>query len=407
MTPELGLIVFLGLVLAYALVGRRLSDSVLTAPMIFLAGGYICAVTGLVGFQSADHSLQILAEVALVVLLFADAAMIDPRALWRGAGNPARMLLIGLPLVIAMGFGVGVLLLPGWPLWEIALIAALLAPTDAALGQSVITNPRIPERMRRALSAESGLNDGLALPFVVFFGCFAVGGIHDQVPTSWWVFVGEQIGLGALAGVAVGWAGAWLLRIAQGRGLSSDSLGGLAVLALAGLAYMLAHEIHGNGFIAAFVAGLMFGEVLRGRCDFVFEFIETEGQLLSVFAFFAIGALLLPAGFAHVTPALAVFVGLSLFLLRPAAIWLALAGTGTPAGERAFYGWFGPRGLATALFALLVLDSFENLQMRDGILATAALAVTASAFLHGATAAPAGRLFAPQSGAKSGGDATV
>lgn len=403
MTPELGLIVFLGLLLGFALVGRRLADSVLTAPMIFLAGGYICAVTGLIGSQRADHSLQLLAEVALVVLLFADAAMIDPRALLKGAGKPARMLLIGLPVVIAMGFLVGVVLLPGWPLWEIALLAALLAPTDAALGQAVITNPRIPERMRQALSAESGLNDGLALPFVVFFGCFAVGGIHDQVPTSWWIFVGQQIGFGVLAGLAVGWAGAWLLRLAQAKGLSSESLGGLAVLALAGLAYLLAHELHGNGFIAAFVAGLMFGEVLRGRGNFVFEFIETEGQLLSVFAFFAIGALLLPVGFAHVTPALAVFVGLSLFVLRPAAIWLSLAGTGTPARERIFYGWFGPRGLATALFALLVLESFENLQMRDGILATAALAVTASALLHGATAGPAGRLY----GGRSGSGATV
>ena len=178
-------------------------------------------------------------------------------------------------------------------------------------------------------------------------------------------------------------------------------------MALAGRAYMLAHELNGNGFIAAFVAGLLFGEVLRGRSNFVFEFIEPEGQLLSVFAFFAIGALLLPAGFAHVTPALAVFVALSLVLLRPAAIWLALTGTRTPAGERLFYGWFGPRGLATALFALLVLDSFESLQLRDGIVATAALAVTASAFLHGARAAPDGRLFAPQSGEKSGNDATV
>lgn len=401
MTVEMGLITFLALVLGYALIGRRLADSVLTAPMIFLVGGYACASAGLMSSSVTHHGLELLAEVALVILLFADAAMIDPRALARGAAKPARMLLIGLPVMVLLGFVAGVVLLPGWPLWEIALIAALLAPTDAALGQSVITNPRIPASIRQTLSAESGLNDGLALPFVVFFGCFAVGGIHDQVPESWWVYVGEQIGFGTLAGLFVGWAGAQLLRFAQKSGSSTESLGGLAVIALAGLAYLLAHEVDGNGFVAAFVAGLMFGQVLRGHGKFVFEFMETEGQLLSVFAFFAIGALLLPEGFAHVTPAMAVLVALSLFLLRPAAIWISLAGTGTPPGEKIFYGWFGPRGLATALFALLVLGAFDDLQMRDGILAVAALAVTASALLHGVTAAPAARFFGsrPKDGA--------
>ncbi len=154
----------------------------------------------------------------------------------------------------------------------------------------------------------------------------------------WWVFVGEQVGLGALMGIAVGYGGGWLLRIAQDHGLTSDRFGGIAVLALAGLAYLAAHAVDGNGFLAAFTAGLAFGEVLRGRSHFVFEFIETEGQILAVLSFFVIGAVLLPVGLPNVTWAMVALVLASLFLVRPVAIWLSLAGTGVPWEEKLFYG---------------------------------------------------------------------
>ncbi|MEM1360377.1 MAG: cation:proton antiporter [Pseudomonadota bacterium] len=393
MSAELGLIALLSLLFGYALIGHRLSSTMITAPMIFLLGGYWAYLAGIVDTEGAEHNLSLLAEVALIVLLFADAAMINPKALIRGAAKPARMLLIGLPLMVLFGFLAGELLLPGWPIWEIALLAALLAPTDAALGQAVITNPAIPEPMRRTLSAESGLNDGLALPFVVFFGCLAVGGVHDEVQVGWGQFVGQQVGFGVLAGLCVGAVGGWLLRQAQNFHYTNNALGGIAVLTLSGLAYLFAHELHGNGFIAAFIAGLTFGQVLRNRSGFVFEFIETEGQLLMLLAFFAIGALLIPIGLSFATPALIALVALSLFVLRPAAIWISLMGSGASRVERAFFGWFGPRGLATALFALLALGAFEGLRMREEILAAAAVAVMASAVLHGASAAPAGRWF--------------
>lgn len=392
MSPELGLIVFLGLVFVYALVSRRLASSMLTAPMIFLAGGLACAQAGLIEAQGASAGLEHLAEAALVALLFADAAMINPRTLLRDAANPARMLLIGLPLAIALGFVAGMVLLPGWPVWEIALLAAVLAPTDAALGQSIITNPAIPERMRRNLSAESGLNDGLALPFVVFFGCFAVGGIHDEIQYAWYVFVGQQLGFGLLAGAIVGGLGGWALRHARLNGLASRGVGGLAAVALAGLAYLVAQELGGNGFIAAFIAGLIFGGILKEECHIVLEFIETEGQLVSQLAFFSIGVLILPFAFAHTGPGIVLLILLSLFVLRPAAIWLSLPGM--PARERLFYGWFGPRGLATALFALLVLDTYDGVTRHDEILAAAGLAVLLSAVLHGASAGAVGRAYA-------------
>ncbi|MCV6597231.1 MAG: cation:proton antiporter [Mangrovicoccus sp.] len=395
MTPEFGLIALLGLIFAYALIGKRLENSVITAPMIFLVGGYLCAKSGLIHYEEADEMLNIIAEVALVVLLFADAAMINPRGLLREAAKPARMLLVGLPIMIGLGWVVGMVFLPGWPVWEMALLAALLAPTDAALGQSVVTNPRVPETMRRSLIAESGLNDGFALPFVIFFACIAAGETPHEIPTSWSVFVGEQLGFGVLAGVLTGGIGGWLLLRAERHGLSSPYLGGLAVLALAGLAYLLAHEIHGNGFIAAFTGGLIFGEIMHNRRRFLFEFIETEGQLLSIVAFFSIGALLLPGTLAALTPAIILLVLSSIFVLRPVAIWVSLMGSKTSPTERLFYGWFGPRGLATALFALLVLGNFHGIEQREGLLAAAAFAVIASTFLHGATAAPISRRFPP------------
>ncbi len=402
MSHHYALLGLAGLVFAYALLGRRLSESVLTGPVVFLVAGYGFHAFGLIDLEGGEHGLQLLAEISLIVLLFSDAALIDPGRLLRGAGRPARMLVFGLPLMVAFGFLAGVGLLADWPLWEVALVAAILAPTDAALGQSVLFNPSLPEEMRRNLSAESGLNDGLALPFVLFFGCFAVGGIHDEVQVPWWVFVGQQVGYGTLAGIAVGIAGGWLLRLAEDFKLTSKSHGAVAVLALAGLAYLTAEELHGNGFLAAFVAGLAFGHILRGRAHFVFEFIETEGQILTVLSFFAIGALLLPQMGLGLTLGAAVLVLVSLFVLRPAAVWLALAGTDTPRAEKIFYGWFGPRGLATALFALLVLDAFDRLQMREEILAIAAFAVLLSAVLHGATAASAGRLYGALSGQAPG-----
>jgi NhaP-type Na+/H+ or K+/H+ antiporter len=400
MTGEWGLLAVAALVFVYALLGKRLSDSVLTAPMLFLFAGWAFQALGLVELGHSTYGLYLLAEVSLVVLLFADAAAIDPRRLWKGASIPARLLILGLPLAILFGFGTAFGLMPNWPLWELALVAAILAPTDAALSQPIIADPRVPQRIRRSLSAESGLNDGLALPFVIFFGCFAVGGIHDQLQVPWWVFIGEQIGLGALVGAAVGYGGGWLLRVAQDRGLTSDQFGGIAVLALAGLAYLAAQAVDGNGFLAAFIGGLAFGEVLRGRSHFVFEFIETEGQILAVLSFFVIGAVLLPEGLPNVTWAMVALVLASLFFVRPVAIWLSLVGAGVRAKEKLFYGWFGPRGLATALFALLVLDAFDLLQMRDEILAIAALAVLVSSVLHGLTAAPAARLFEKETDAE-------
>ncbi len=390
---ETGLLVAAVAIFAYALIARRLSDWILTAPMVFLGLGWGMTEAGLFHVESAEKALHLLAEATLVIVLFSDAAAVDLLALRKRFVWPERMLLIGLPAAMALGTLAGWILLPGWPIWEVALLAAILAPTDAALGQAVVTNPAVPDRVRRALTVESGLNDGLALPAVLFFGCIAVGGVHDNVQTSWLIFAAEQIGLAALSGAAVGWLGGRAMRAASNLRLSTEAFEGVGVLALAGLSYLASTGLGGNGFLAAFVGGLVFGAVMKGRCKFVFEFMETEGQILVLATFLLIGAVLLPEAAARIEPLAILLILISLFAVRPAAIWLSLWRTDATPLTKGFLGWFGPRGLATVLFALLVLGQFDALKHGDEILTIAAIAVALSAVLHGVSAAPGARLY--------------
>jgi len=390
---EAGLLIAAVAIFAYALIARRLSDWILTAPMVFLGLGWGMTEAGLFHAEGAEKALHVLAEATLVIVLFSDAAAIDLVALRKRFVWPERMLLIGLPAAMALGTLAGWILLPGWPIWEVALLAAILAPTDAALGQAVMTNPAVPDRVRRALTVESGLNDGLALPAVLFFGCVAVGGVHDNVQTNWLIFAAEQIGLAALSGAAVGWLGGRAMRAATRLRLSTEAFEGIGVLALAGLSYLASTGLGGNGFLAAFVGGLAFGAVMKGRCRFVFEFMETEGQVLVLATFLLIGAVLLPEAAAGIEAVAVLLILVSLFAVRPAAIWLALWGTDAPPLTKGFLGWFGPRGLATVLFALLVVGRLDALEHGDEILTIAAIAVALSAVLHGVSAAPGARWY--------------
>jgi len=365
--------------LAFAAFSRKLAASMVTGPMIFLGLGWALSGTAMLEHVAAEHWLHLLAEVTLVIVLFADATRINPRHLATQHRWPLRMLLIGLPLAILFGTGLGALLLPGWGFWEIALLAAILAPTDAALGQAVVSNTSVPERIRRTLSVESGLNDGLALPLVLLFGCIAVGGVHDFQQVSWIAFAGQQIGLGLLAGVMAGLGGGALLKVAHTRGLSEGALEGIGILALAGLAYLLADALGGNGFLAAFAGGLAYRYIQGEPTPYLDEFMETEGTLLVLMTFLLVGLVLIDGAIANLDPAVLLLITGSLFIVRPAAIWLSLAGTDAPPRTRLFLGWFGPRGLATVLFALLIVSRLE-------------------AALHGLSAAPAAKRYGPNLG---------
>ena len=391
---ETGLLVLAISAFAYAMIAHRLADGIITPPMVFLGLGIVSVIWMPELSDYTENTLHILAEITLVIVLFSDAANVRARVLRSQLSWPGRMLIIGLPLAIFFGFIAGQFLLPDWPLFEIALIAAILAPTDAALGQAVITNPLVPERIRQALTVESGVNDGLALPAILLFGCLAVGGIHDNVQSSWVAFAAEQIGLGSIIGLVVGLLGGLAMRKAVDTGYTNDVFEGIGALALAAIAYLLSVKTGGNGFLSAFMAGLSFGIIMQERSKFVLEFIETEGQLLVLGTFLLLGISLTPTVMQHIEPTWIILILISLFVTRPLAIWISLLGTDTSPVVRGFMGWFGPRGLATALFALLVLQDFERLKHGHEILMICFATVLISAILHGVTAAPGARWLA-------------
>lgn len=387
-----GLLIVAFCTLAFALVAKRLSATIVTAPMLFIALGVILAITGIVHHDQAESALHLVAEIALIVLLFLDAAQIDLRVLRKRHVWPVRMLVLGLPLAILLGTLAAWAVFPTWPLVALALVAAILAPTDAALGQAVVTNPIVPARSRRALTVESGLNDGLALPIILLFASLTAQ-VMEQDTTNWLLFGASQLILGPLVGVAAGLLGGRALLVAKKRGWTARAYEGAGALSLAGGAYLAATLVDGNGFIAAFVAGLCFGHVIKGQCPFVYEFTESEGQLLSWAAFLLLGLTLVPQAVGQLDGAMLTVILVSLFIVRPLAIWLALLGTDASGTTRLFFGWFGPRGLATALFALLVVEQIDG-KLGESILMLAVNAVWISALLHGVSAAPGARWYA-------------
>jgi NhaP-type Na+/H+ or K+/H+ antiporter len=389
-----GLAVLGAVVLAYALFSRRLEQSVISAPMVFVGAGILAGpdALDLVSLDVTRGTAFHVAELALAIVLFSDAARIDLRSLRGNASLPGRLLAIGMPATIALGMAAGAAFLTELEFWEAAIVAAVLAPTDAALGEAVVSNPRVPQRIRQALNVESGLNDGLSVPFLALFLAIAADQTVPQA-REWLGFAAEQIGLGTLIGAATGGIGAWLVERASGRELMTDTFEQLAVLALAVLAFVLADEAGGNGFIAAFVGGLAAGGMGKVCGERILAFTEREGQLLSLAVFFMFGVAAI--GFLdEANWQIAVYAGLSLTIVRMLPVALAVAGTGFNASSIAFMGWFGPRGLASIILALVVAEEEPHLPALGTILAAMTVTVLASVVLHGLSARPLAAAYA-------------
>ncbi len=380
--------------IAYGLISRKLDGSILTGPLLFSFFGLIAgpAALGLIPLQISNEAVHLLAEVTLILVLFSDAANIDLAQLRRDHDLPVRMLLVGMPLTIILGAVAALLLFDDFGLWEAALLAAILAPTDAALGQAVVSNRIVPVRIRQALNVESGLNDGIALPFVLVFAAFASAMHADAATGMWLLFGAKQVIFGPLAGIAIGYVGAKLVASCYGKRWMSESAEGMIALGLAFGAFALAETVHGNGFIAAFVAGLTFGNTLQQKCQYLYEFAESEGQILILLTFMAFGAAMIPQAIGAVTISHLLFGILALTVFRMLPIHLSLIGTGVKPVTSAFLGWFGPRGLASILFVLLILEEAE-LANEGKIFAIVIITVALSVALHGMTAGPAARWY--------------
>jgi NhaP-type Na+/H+ or K+/H+ antiporter len=350
-------------VLAIAAVSRQLSGTPVTPAMVFVAIGVLA---GPLLFDEVDvgpksSMVRTLAEATLALVLFSDASRIDGRTLKREYQIPARLLGIGLPLTIALGALLAAVLFGRLSASDALIIGVVLAPTDAGLGQAVVTDRRLPQLIRQSLNVESGLNDGVCVPLLLI--ALATASTFGDA----WHVVLEEIGWGLVAGVAAG---------------------GLALIpvAAAALAYGIAVALGGSGFIAAFVAGLLFGTLLGGDTGEITIFSDEAGGLLDGVTFLFFGAVLLGPTLEHVSWQMALYAVLSLTIVRMLPVALALRGTRARSPTVALMGWLGPRGLASIVFAVIVQDS--ALANTSTIIATTYLTIGLSVLLHGASASP-------------------
>ena len=384
-----GLTVLAVVVVGYTLVASKLDRWWITGPMVFVAAGTILGTGGLdvLPLSLTNETVVTITELTLALLLFSDASTVRLGDVEGDAGLPRRLLFIGLPLTVLAGALLAYLMFPkvGWA--AAALIAAILAPTDAALGLAVVTNKAVPVRIRRALNVESGLNDGIATPLVTLF-IAAAAAEESLSDTAWGLEALKQIGLAIVAAVVVGYIGGKLLAFAVDRGWTSGVSEQIAILALAFLAYVGAVAIGGNGFIAGFAGGILFGAATKSRLAKPVQFTETLGMSASFLVWAIFGALFVGDLLTHdlsVQPI--VYAILSLTVIRMVPVAIALIGTHLRPATVAFMGWFGPRGLASVVFTLLALQELE--QSGGGMLVqTVTWTILLSVVLHGVSAPP-------------------
>lgn len=377
-----------GFVFVYGLVSRKVEHSPLTGPMIFVAFGLAVGTAGLdvLDLDLGSGGVELLAEATLGLLLFTDATRIDVARLRADIALPARMLVVGLPLAIAFGTLLGVLLFDV-PVAVAALIAAILAPTDAALGEAVVTSEAVPVRIRESLNVESGLNDGIALPAVTVFVAIVAEDEGFSTAGSWVRFAAEQIGYGIGVGAVVGCVGALAVRNASRREWMEGIYRQLAVLGVAIAAFALADTIGGNGFIATFVAGLAFGSIARVECTYVANFTDDLAHLFAMVSFIVFGAIVVGPSLGELDWRVALYAVGSLAIVRPLAILLSLTRARLHWPTIAFFGWFGPRGLASILFGVIAVESVHGDDL-ELVFIVMSWTVLVSIVVHGLSAGP-------------------
>ena len=394
-----GVILAAALFIVYSLLSRRLARSSVTGPMLFTIAGALFALEGLggpsaieaLGFEVNDEAIQALLEGTLAIVLFSDAVAIDYGAVRAEAFLPGRLLGIGLPLTIVAGTAMAYVLFPGIGFWPAAVIAIILAPTDAALGQAVVANDDVPAMVRQGLSVESGLNDGIAVPFLTI----AIAGVANDLQTGGEIVrvFAEEIGLAIVIGLVVGFVGAKAMKWSSDRGWMGREGRQVLVVFLAILAYGLADPIGGSGFIAAFVGGITFGALVRTDYPAICHFSEGVSHLLTMASFFVFGALILQPFLGDIRWQHVVYAIVSLTVVRMVPVALSLVGTSLNAVTVAYVGWFGPRGLASLVFTGTVVAQTGTTEGIEVIL-VAATTVGLSVLLHGITAWPFSRAYA-------------
>jgi len=385
-----GFLVLGALVVVYALIAVRIEYLYITGPIVFVVVGFILGSggTSVIDVETGSEIVRVTASITLALLLFSDAATIKPRVVAQDAGIITRLLLLGLPLTIALGSGVAWLVVPALGAGAFALLASILAPTDLSLGLAMFKNPRVPEVVRGAINVESGLNDGIAAPLVMLFIGVTIAEFEQGARPIVEAIVEIAIGVGV--GGAIGLIGGLLLRLSRRANWSSAASRQFAALVLVIVAYGVAVEIHGNGFIAAFVGGLAFGIMAREAAHEAVEFSERAGTLLTFAVWFIFGTAVAPI---IISEGLSwrpiLYAVLSLTFVRMVPVALSLLGKKLHGSTLLFVGWFGPRGLASVVFLILALEGLKEAGIDTTLLATTAgWTILLSVILHGISAGP-------------------
>ena len=376
-------------ILIYSSIAGAIERTWISGAIIFTAFGLLIGPVGLdlISFKADREAIRTLAELTLALVLFTDAAGADLGVLRKTERLPIRLLLIGLPLTILLGFGVAALLFKELSLFEIALLAIMLAPTDAALGKAVVTNETVPNPVRQGLNVESGLNDGICVPILFVFLALAAEKAGDGGPWQLAMkLVAEEIGIGLAVGLLLTGMACWLLKIAWRRQWLTEIWIQIPIVALAVACFATAQFIGGSGFIAAFSGGLLFGAIAKEYREDFLRAAEGTGDVMALITWVIFGAAVVGQYITDFRWVILLYAILSLTLIRMLPVFIVLTGLKVNTEGKLFIGWFGPRGLASIVFAVIVLNA--NLPSGGVLAITVVCTVILSIILHGISANP-------------------
>jgi NhaP-type Na+/H+ or K+/H+ antiporter len=381
----------------YSMIVGRLERSVISGPIIFVAAGVLVGPLGLDWFDGdvSGISFRVFADLTLAVILFVDAANADISILKRQIHIPVRMLLLGLPGVILLGTIFASIIFDVLSFFEAATLATMLAATDAALGKAVISNKTVPAQVREGLNLESGLNDGLCVPILFIFIVLADGTSVDGGNTVFALkLVAEELGIGLLVGLSLSAIAVWLLRWCSAQRWVNEVWLQVTVVGLSISCFSVAQSIHGSGYIAAFTGGLLFGYKAKEATHKRILAAEGTGETLALITWMLFGAAVVSHCIPHFTWSMVVYAISSLTVIRMVPIFLSLTGTGESTSSKLFLGWFGPRGLASIVFSIIVLN--RDLPGGRFMAMVVILTVFLSLVVHGISANPLARWLGKQ-----------
>ena len=391
-------------VLIYSSVAGAIERSWVSGPILFTLFGVIIGpvVLDLHTLDISREGVRLLAELTLALVLFTDAAGADIGVLRKTKAIPVRLLFVGLPLTILFGIGTGMLLFGDLSFFAVAILATMLAPTDAALGKGVVSNPKVPAETKQGLNVESGLNDGICVPVLLMFLELALGKGGEEGPLALALhLVVEEIGIGLVVGLGVSFLASWVLKVSRRRGWLTHTWIQVPVVGLALSCFAIAQSLGGSGFIAAFVGGILFGILAREEREEYLRAAEGTGDTLALLTWVIFGTAVVGQAFGDFGWTVVLYSVLSLTVIRMLPVFLGLVGSDIDTEGKLFIGWFGPRGLASIVFAVMVLNS--GVEGSGTLAMTAVCTIILSVILHGITANPWAEAYGDRRASREGG----